>query len=392
MRRYEETHPWIDFQATDVNDVKPHHWMLLGEARSKCDHLAGAPLKPAVVEQLYAVTLVKGALATTAIEGNTLTEDQARGILEGTYKAPPSREYQEREVRNVLDGLQDLHDRIVAGENIEITAKLIRDFNRLILEGTQYRDDVVPGEYRTESVVVGAYRAAPSEDAEYLVDRLVGWLNGPIFINDDPELQFALILAKAVYAHLYIAWIHPFGDGNGRTARLLEFVILACCGQVPIPAAHLLSNHYNLTRDRYYRELAHASKPGQSTIGFLSYAIEGFIDGIREVIGMVRAQQLEVAWTNYVHERFAELPNTKASDRQRSLVLAMPMGSLVPRSDLEGLTPKIAKLYAGAGPRVLSRDLNQLTKLGLIRRAARGYRARFEVVEAFLPLMAAVEE
>jgi hypothetical protein len=87
----------------------------------------------------------------------------------------------EREVRNVLDGLQDLHDRIVARENIEITPKLIRDFNQRILEGTQYRDGVVPGEFRTESVVVGGYRAAPSEDCEYLVDRLVEWLNGPTF-------------------------------------------------------------------------------------------------------------------------------------------------------------------------------------------------------------------
>jgi Fic family protein len=366
--------------------------MLLGEARSKSQHLAGVPLKPAVADHLYGVTLVKGALATTAIEGNTLTEDQARGIFDGSYKAPPSREYQEREVRNVLDSLQALHDRIVAGAPIEINAGLIREFNRQILEGTQYREGVVPGRFRTESVVVGGYRAAPAEDCEYLIDRLAEWLNGPTFASDDLEIQFALILAKAVYAHLYIAWIHPFGDGNGRTARLLEFVILASCGQVPILAAHLLSNHYNLTRDRYCRELALASKPGQSPLGFLSYAIEGFIDGIREAIDMVRVQQLEVAWINYVHELFAALPNTKASDRQRSLVLAMSTGLAVPRSDLEGLTPKIAKMYASAGPRVLSRDLNQLTGMGLIRRSGRGYRAKSEVVEAFLPPMAPVDE
>ena len=392
MREYERTHPWIDFKATDVNAVQPRHWMLLGEARSKCEHLAGAPLQPDVAEQLYTVTLIKGALATTAIEGNTLTEDQVRGILEGSWEAPPSRQYQEQEVRNLLDALQDLHDRIAGGESIEVTTDLIMRFNELILKGTQLREGVVPGKIRTESVVVGNYRAAPAEDCEYLLDRLVAWLNGPIFVSSDPEIQFALILARAVYAHLYIAWIHPFGDGNGRTARLLEFVILASCGRVPIPAAHLLSNHYNLTRDRYYRELSQASKPGQTTLGFLSYAIEGFIDGIREAISMVRDQQLHVAWVNYVHERFAAMPNTKASSRQRSLVLAMPMVGTVPRADLEGLTPKIAKLYAGAGPRVLSRDLNQLVKLGLIRRVGRGYRTRSEVVQAFLPPMATIDE
>jgi hypothetical protein len=145
VREYERTHPWIDFRATDVNDVQPRHWMLLGEARSKCEHLAGAPLKPDVAQQLYGVTLVKGALATTAIEGNTLTEDQARGILDGSYQAPRSRQYQEQEVRNVLDALGGLYGRIVAGENIQLTPTLICEFNRQILKGTDIPPGVVPG-------------------------------------------------------------------------------------------------------------------------------------------------------------------------------------------------------------------------------------------------------
>jgi hypothetical protein len=67
------------------------------------------------------------------------------------------------------------------------------------------------------------------------------------------------------------------------------------------------------------------------------------------------------------------------------------MGKPVPRDDLEGLTPKVAKLYAGAGPRVLSRDLNKLERLGLIGRMGDGYVARADVVQAFLPPMAATE-
>src|ERR1700722_3011 len=391
MRRYEGSHSWINFQATDINEVRPRHWMLLGEARSKCEHLAGAPLKPDVGKKLFEVPLVKGALATTAIEGNTLTEDQVRGIFEGSYKAPPSRQYQEQEVRNVLDALQSLHGRIVAGEVIQITPELICEFNGQVLKGTNYRDGVVPGVIRTESAVVGGYRAAPAQDCAYLLERLTDWLNSPIFESETPEFQFALTLAKAVYAHLYIAWIHPFGDGNGRTARLLEFLILARCGLVPVPAAQLLSNHYNLTRDRYYRELALSSKAGQSTLAFLSYAIEGFIDGIRETIEMARANQISVAWINYVHERFASQPNTKAAARQCALVLAMPTNAPVPRDDLEGLTPKIAKLYAAAGPRTLSRDLNTVTGLGLIRRTRHDYRVNSEIVQAFLPPIAAAE-
>ncbi len=68
-------------------------------------------------------------------------------------------------------------------------------------------------------------------------------------------MRFAVTVAKAVLAHLYIAWIHPFADGNGRTARLVEFQILAQSGLIPLPAANLLRDHYNKTRDRYYAEL-----------------------------------------------------------------------------------------------------------------------------------------
>jgi Fic family protein len=390
MHKYEKTHPWITFDASEINRFQARPWMLLGESRSKCEHLAGAPLKPDVARHLYDVSLIKGALATTAIEGNTLTESQVQGILDGSYKAPPSREYQEREVLNVIESLQEIHGRIMDGENIQLTTALICEFNRQVLKGLELDGGAVAGEIRRHSVTVANYRGAPAEDCEYLLDRLCEWLSSDIFHSDDPEVNFALAMIKAVLAHLYLAWIHPFGDGNGRTARLVEFLLLANCGMVPMPAAHLLSNHYNLTRDQYYRELDRASKAGGEILGFITYAIQGFVDGIREAISEVRSQQMQVAWVNYVHERFGGQPNTKATDRQRALVLAMPMGGEpVPRSALTGLSPKLASLYAKAGPRTLSRDLNHLTRdMQLVRRTVRGFIARSDVVEAFLPSMA----
>ncbi len=110
-------------------------------------------------------------------------------------------------------------------------------------------------------------------------------VEGPTVESDDPEMWFAQTMVKAILSHLYLAWIHPSGDGNGRTAPLVEFVILAQCGMVPMPAGHLFSNHYSLTRDRYYRELTTASKSRGKFSGFLGYAVQGFVDGIREAIG-----------------------------------------------------------------------------------------------------------
>ena len=383
MRSYLESHPWITFKATDINDLGPKTWMLLGEARSKCEHLAGVPLRPDVADRLYRLALVKGAQATAAIEGNTLTEEQVAGIHDGTYSAPPSRAYQEREVRNVLDALQEIANRVMGDDSPTITRGLICEFNRRLLDGTEHEPDAAPGEVRDHEVVVANYRGAPAEDCEYLLERLADWLESDIFSSDDPEIGFALAVACAVYAHIYIAWLHPFGDGNGRTARLLEFLILARSGMVPLPAAHLLSNHYNLTRDQYYRELAKASSASK-TDSFVTYATQGFLDGIRDQIGQVRELQLEVTWINYVHQVMSQHPSSPARDRQRALVLAMPANAEVPKNELPMLTAELAALYATKGPRTLSRDLNRLQKAGLMHRHYKGWMANHSIIKAFL--------
>ncbi len=361
--------------------------MLLGEARSKCEHLAGTPLQPEVARSFYEVALIKGAQATTAIEGNTLTEDQVAGILRGTYNAPPSRAYQQREVKNVLDALKAIADDVMQGELPTITRELICEFNHQVLEGTEYESHVVPGRIRDYSVGVPAYQGAPAQDCQYLVDRLAEWLESAIFRSESTEIRFALAIACAVYAHLYIAWLHPFGDGNGRTARLLEFLILARCGMIPLPAVHLLSNHYNLTRDQYYRELAKASRTGE-TVGFLAYAIQGLVDGIRDQIEFVLQQHFNVTWINFVHETMRQFPSSPARDRQRSLVLAMSSGIDTPKKELPGLSPQLAALYAKTGPRTLSRDLNRLCSVQLVAKGPKGWRSNDRIVRAFLPPIA----
>ena len=386
MKDYEESHPWITFKGTDVNNLPPRTWMLLGEARAICEQISSTPLIPSVAQHLNEVALIKGAQATTAIEGNTLDEDQVAGIYRGEYTAPPSRAYQEREVRNVLDALTGIDQNTARGTLGPVTSDLICDYNRRVLDGIEHTADVRPGEFRHHSVMVGNYRGVPAQDCRYLTQRLAAWLESDIFSSDDSETDFALTVAQAVFAHLYIAWIHPFGDGNGRTARLLEFMLLARSGQVPLLAAHMLSNHYNLTRDRYYRELEAASRTG-STSNFVAYAAQGLVDGLREQINFVRLQQLDVSWTNYVNQTMDRFPTSKSSERQRALVLAMSPFEAVSRGDLTLLTPALAALYARTGPRTLSRDLNRLLKSGLILREGRNWKANTSIMSRSCPLL-----
>lgn len=382
-RVYSQTHPWITF-TLDLSHAGAEFWMLLGEARSKTEHLEGSLLKPEVAVEMNRVFLAKGVHATTAIEGNTLSEADVQGVIDGTLTLPPSQEYLAREVKNIVAAYNNIKDHLVAGGSPEIDVALIKEFNRQVLEGLELDDDVVPGDVRGHSVAVGSYRGAPADECELLLGLLCAWLEGPTFAASSPEWRVPMALLKAMTAHLYLAWIHPFGDGNGRTARLIELQTLLAAG-MPMPATHLLSNHYNETRSEYYRQLDRASASGGDVVPFLHYAILGFVDGIRSQLEYVRGQQWDDRWEQFIYETFGHT-NTAARERQRLLVLELSKrDGPVPRMQLPRLAPELFVAYSGT-ERMLSRDLNALRSLGLIERVPDGWRPRREQILAFLPI------
>jgi Fic family protein len=381
-RRYETTHPWITFRA-DLSYLSSVAWMLLGEARSKCEHIAGVPLRPEVAGELYKVYLSKGAYATTSIEGNTLSEEEVRRRLDGVLKLPRSQEYLGREVDNIVDACNQISRELQLDSPVELTPERIKQFNELVLRDLELEEGVVQGQYRTHSVGVMRYLGAPAEDIDFLVEQMCKWLNGPDFPRGDSPFQFTFAVIKAVLAHLYIAWIHPFGDGNGRTARLIEFQLLVQSGMAPLPAGHLLSNHYNTTRSKYYRELDRASGSGGDIYPFVNYAIEGFVDGLREQLSYIRAQQLEVTWENHVHRQFRG-KDTQARSRRKHLVLDMPRETVM-KADVRHVSTRVAEAYHGKTDKTVTRDLNALVEMGLVRKIGRRYQANRGSILAFLP-------
>ena len=73
MRKYEESHPWITFEV-DLKRAPHSLWLQLGECSSKIEHISRVPLVHGSAKDLYDVYLAKGVQATTAIEGNTLSD------------------------------------------------------------------------------------------------------------------------------------------------------------------------------------------------------------------------------------------------------------------------------------------------------------------------------
>jgi Fic family protein len=362
---------------------------MLGECQSKCEHLAGVPLDPEVAKKLHNLYLAKGVRGTTAIEGNTLSEEEVQQALDKKLVLPPSREYLNQEVQNIHVGLNTVLGRIMSRIPVDLNVRTVEELNRIILANLELEDGVVPGKIRKNVVGVMRYRGAPAEDCGYLVDRLGEWLRVPDF-ECPPEMSMAVAILKAIVAHLYLAWIHPFGDGNGRTARLVEFDILFTSG-VPTPAAHLLSNHYNLTRSAYYKHLDQSSASGGDILPFVMYAVRGFLDGLKEQIGLIRREQLNIMWKNHVYEAFGDT-KSPSQLRRRNLVLDLSKTDAPVRfKELQQISQRIALAYQGKTKMMLIRDLNALKKMNLILRKRTGTIANKELVEAFLPLRASMD-
>ena len=156
--------------SEDLSRRYPHlqfrrHWaltkktmFLLGQCDALVKAIGNTPILPHHHQNLLRVSLLKGAQATTAIEGNTLTEDEIIDIAEGK-KLPPSKEYQEIEVRNILEALNKLLDEVVKeGKVYRITPELIKHFHELIGKNLGEHLDAIPGQFRNDNRVVGKYR------------------------------------------------------------------------------------------------------------------------------------------------------------------------------------------------------------------------------------------
>jgi Fic family protein len=384
-RAYERTHPWISFRL-ELREDDIAFWALLGEARSKIEHLRGVFLKPSSARRLHELFLAKGVHATTAIEGNTLSEEEALQVVEGRkLELPPSREYLAVELENIVTAWNAIESAHLAGHLVPLTSELINTYNGMVLDGLQLDEEVVPGKVRKHSVAVGRYRGAPAEDCEYLLRRLCEWLDSESFSPPDEQWIWPFAIIRAAIAHLYLAWIHPYGDGNGRTARLVELHILVSAG-IPTPATHLLSNHYNKTRTEYYRQLEYASESGGDAFELVKYAAAGFVDGLREQLEIILRQQFDDRWEQFVYESFGEA-RTQAALRQRQLVLDLSkQEEPVPKRQLQLLSPEIAQAYASKTMKTLTRDVNVLVEKGLIELVPyKGYIAKKSRILVFLP-------
>jgi Fic family protein len=345
---------------------------LLGSCESLVEAIKDAPLAPKVHTELLRVSLIKGANATTAIEGNTLSVEDIKQILNGK-NLPESRVYLQKEVENVLRAFNFILEEVVSNSfDGLIQPELIKKYNSFVGAELGEHFDAIPGIFRRDNRIVGNYRCPDPEDIEELVNLLCSWLKVEFGFKRENQ-SFSQNVIQAIVTHIYLEWIHPFGDGNGRTGRLLEFYILLRHGNPDI-ASHILSNHYNLTRSDYYRQIQNATTTRDLT-SFLVYALRGFRDGLKETLAIVRDYQIGITWKSLIYDEFEELnksmkkPNSK---RIRRLILDWPLNSYLEIEFIRSVSKNVAQLYKDKSNVTIKRDLqflidhDLLLKIGIL--------------------------
>src|SRR5680860_1671286 len=362
-------------------DLLPNTMFELGQCDAIIEAISGTPILPEYHENLLEISLTKGAQATTAIEGNTLSLDEVRRVSAGEPLAP-SKEYQEIEVRNIVDGFNTiLSEAVTDGKGDLISPGLIRRFHQMIGKGLGAHFDAIPGQFRNDRRVVGPYLTPDPKDVPQLLDQLCEWIKGEFRYNAGQTMAEAIV--QAIVTHVYIEWIHPFGDGNGRTGRLVEFYILIRAGSPDI-ASHILSNHYNETRPEYYRLLQRANQERDLTC-FLEYAVQGFRDGLLNTLRTVQRSQAAMSWQELIHDRFADrkMTNKNSFVRQRALMLELPPTPVALKA-IKRIHPTIEVLYSQVTERTVRRDLEALEEMDLVVHEAEGWRAKMELLGSSL--------
>jgi len=168
------------------------------------------PLPPATVSSLREKLTLDWTYHSNAIEGNTLTLQETKVVIEDGITIAQKSLREHFEAINHRDAIDFVHD--LVSDAAQITAWNIRNLHRLVLKNI---DDSKAGKYRNCNVTIsGASHIPPSHlHLQERMDELERWYQ--------TEAKALHPVDRAAQLHTRFVEIHPFEDGNGRTARLL---------------------------------------------------------------------------------------------------------------------------------------------------------------------------
>lgn len=206
------------------------------------------PITPMLLAKLRETSKYQTIHYSTMIEGNRLTERQVVQVIQQNHVIP-GRERDEKEVKGYYAALEAVQKYV--GQNEPVSEELIQKLHALVLFAG--KDKVTPSPYRTNQNVIKesgtgriVYLPPEAHDVPLLMAGLVSWLHDKKNIVPTPIL--------AALAHYQFATIHPYLDGNGRTARLLATLIIHQ-GGFDLKGIYSLDEYYARDIHAYYNAL-----------------------------------------------------------------------------------------------------------------------------------------
>lgn len=282
-----------------VFQITPNLTKVLMDIEASRQAVANLPITIQVLTSLRESARLVSTHYSTQIEGNRLTRQQVDEVLHGgTF---PNRERDEREVKNYYQAL-DYLDLLIRKNQPELQENDIQILHGLVMDGkakpTPYRDGQnVIRDSGSHAIV---YMPPEAKDVAILMQELVRWINQEII---NAELPTPII---AAIAHYQFATIHPYYDGNGRTARLLTNLVLHKSGY-GLKGIYSLEEYYARNLQNYYQALSigeshnyYFGRVEADISNWILYFCQGMADAFAKV--RIKANEAEQqAYTDQSH-------------------------------------------------------------------------------------------
>ena len=349
---------------------------------AKCHALAkvinNIPITPRRQQKLDRLNILRAVRGTTGIEGANLSEDEVRQIIEAPKSKPvlpANRQREEKEARNA-DILMKYVARLVNNDpDCALDEDLVRTFHKILTKDIEYEQNV-SGEYRTVAVRVGDYSPPQPAEVKGLMEGFISWFNEGEPVEWDP-------IIRAITAHFYVVGIHPFCDGNGRTARGVESFLLYKAG-INARGFYSLANYYYQNRSAYINYLNEVRFETRDDLTpFVLFALRGLVSELEFVHQEVLQEVKEIAFRDLIRDTLQDKTDSKPGKRMLEFVMELGLEQ-VNIKDIRSGKHKLSKLYRDLNPKTLSRDLDELEKRQLIKIQGGLVRANLDLMDRYM--------
>lgn len=286
---------------------------------------------------------------STHIEGTALSLEQAKSILEGKKIKGINRD-DEKELINYKKAMDFISNYL--GQKDPVTEGLIRELHKILVKGVR-GGQADPGNYRkVQNYIVNSqtkeviYTPPPALAVPYLMKEFVDW------ISSVADLSPILIAGVAQFRFVHI---HPFLDGNGRSARLLSTLILYKTGY-DFKRLFTISEFYDKNRPQYYQAIQSVRKNNMNMTVWLEY----FVNGLRSQMAEI---QEKGEWLIKQDVQLQKIKKFGLNLRQEKAVKHLIKRGKIAVKEYQDVASCIRK--------TAQRDLEELVKKGIIQGVAK---------------------